>query len=290
MGACFVLSTGMLAAGAAPAVSLGVMGDSLSDEYAEESYGSYAQNWVEQLVIHAGVDAGPTAAAAGEPGGSRGEPRRTGYALDTVLPTGVKMVLVNVPDYGNTPTVRTFFPDPVARQDVADVIAQLNVGVDAIGQARQIPVLDLFGSGVAIFGPHASPKTTLLLGNVTIDLDQSDTAGGGNPTAGFVDDGIHPNTTIQGIFANVVLTALSIGYGSILPVFSEAEILAHRGLAYGGADTLTAALGNYSDYVANYAPSPAVVPALSPLGIAVTGLLLAGAALFALPMRRVLQM
>lgn len=65
--------------------ALGVMGDSLSDEYFEEAYGTYATNWVQQLVVYRGVDVGPTAAAAGQPGGTWGSPRRTGYEFDWAL-------------------------------------------------------------------------------------------------------------------------------------------------------------------------------------------------------------
>ena len=57
---------------------LGAVGDSLSDEYFEQSY-SYAKNWTMQLVLFRGVDMGPTAQAAGAPSGTWGEPRRTGY-------------------------------------------------------------------------------------------------------------------------------------------------------------------------------------------------------------------
>lgn len=60
---------------------LGVFGDSLSDEYLEQSY-NYAKNWVEQSVLIRGVNVGPTAAAAGQPGNTWGEPRRTGYAAN----------------------------------------------------------------------------------------------------------------------------------------------------------------------------------------------------------------
>ena len=60
-------------------VQLGVLGDSLSDEYAEQSYGLYAQNWLQQLVIYGGIDVGPTASEAAQPGGTWGEPRRTQY-------------------------------------------------------------------------------------------------------------------------------------------------------------------------------------------------------------------
>src|ERR1039458_3251664 len=65
--------------------ALGVMGDSLSDEYFEESYGTYATNWVQQLVVYRGVNVGPTAAAAGQPGGTWGSPRRTGYEFNWAL-------------------------------------------------------------------------------------------------------------------------------------------------------------------------------------------------------------
>ena len=44
---------------------LGLMGDSLSDEYAEESYGSYADNWAEQIELYRGIPLGPTASEAG---------------------------------------------------------------------------------------------------------------------------------------------------------------------------------------------------------------------------------
>jgi len=65
--------------------ALGVMGDSLSDEYFEENYGTYATNWVQQLVNYRSVNAGPTAVAAGQPGGTWGSPRRTGYEFDWAL-------------------------------------------------------------------------------------------------------------------------------------------------------------------------------------------------------------
>jgi hypothetical protein len=64
----------LLAAGqswAQPVDRLAAIGDSLSDEYAEQDYGSYAMSWTELLVELRGIDMGPT--------GSWGEPRRNGY-------------------------------------------------------------------------------------------------------------------------------------------------------------------------------------------------------------------
>jgi lysophospholipase L1-like esterase len=83
LATCLVL--GVLAAADAQAVTMGAMGDSLTDEYIEEAYGIYATNWVQQLVIYRGINVGPTAAAAGQPGGTWGTPRRTGYEFNWAL-------------------------------------------------------------------------------------------------------------------------------------------------------------------------------------------------------------
>src|ERR1039457_2742281 len=82
-----VLSLTVAAATSASAQigALGVMGDSLSDEYFEETYGTYATNWVQQLVVYRGVNVGPTATTAGQPGGTWGSPRRTGYEFNWAL-------------------------------------------------------------------------------------------------------------------------------------------------------------------------------------------------------------
>jgi lysophospholipase L1-like esterase len=71
----------LLASGASLAQNtiqrLGAVGDSLTDEYAEETYGGYAFSWTQQLVMQRGINMGPTAAQAGM--AWWGEPRRTGY-------------------------------------------------------------------------------------------------------------------------------------------------------------------------------------------------------------------
>ena len=64
-------------ASAQPITKLGAIGDSLTDEYAEQGYGSYAMSWTELLVDLRGIDMGPTASQAGV--GNWGEPRRTMY-------------------------------------------------------------------------------------------------------------------------------------------------------------------------------------------------------------------
>ncbi|MEX0979050.1 MAG: SGNH/GDSL hydrolase family protein [Pirellulales bacterium] len=319
----------LVASGAAFAVQIGVMGDSLSDEYFEQTYGSYADNWTEQFVTYRGVDMGPL--------GAWGEPRRNGYeynwarsgatttsllstgqhtglagqvvpegidyavlmigpndqhalsnmysnlysgawtpgdantitwvktvatnidtAVTTVKATGVPLLLATSMDFGVTPLVnQSLAPIASQRQAVTNVLAnQLTPAIQAIAQAHDLPLIDIFGMMNAIVGTPLSLNSTVTIGNFNINLQQVDTITGTVPTAGFVDDGIHPHTTLQGVIANLVMEGLNIGYGANLSLFSETEILAHRGISYGGSDTLEAQIGPYSDYVLNYVPEP----------------------------------
>jgi lysophospholipase L1-like esterase len=307
------------------------MGDSLSDEYFEETYGTYATNWVPQLVAYRGINVGLTAAAAGQPGGTWGTPRRTGYeynwalsgdtsadlladgqhtglasqavpfgithavlaigandfhpqgtayfniyigfwsqsqintyiaqiltnietALVTVSTTGVRMVVFNILDYGKTPAVYNTFPYTSGsnRERVAAAIQKANAGLVNLAQKYQVPLVDAFGLQKTIFGANTNLLQTLHIGNVAINLQQSDTDPINNPnrTAAFVADKAHPHTTIQGLFANMALEAFRLGYDTSVPEFTEQEILAHAGLAYGGYDTLAEQIGLYGNYVA----------------------------------------
>ena len=311
-------------------LKLGVMGDSLSDEYFEDSTRAYAKNWLQQLAENRAVDPGPTAAEAGQPQGTWGPPRGTGYAYNwaaawatsrslldarqaaglvsqvvtdgigcavlaigsndfnpytsaydgiyngawsaarilaqerkmlaniktaivTVCRTGVPLILIDILDSGSTPAVATslFFPDATKRQRVTRVIGDLNQRLRQLAQTYQIPLVDWFGLEQRLGGPPTNLVPVLLLGNTPIMLQQADPGPGpdANPTAGCVADGFHPHTTIQGVLANTIIAALDSGYGANLPLFTEEEILQHAGLLYGGADTLLASIGSYTNYV-----------------------------------------
>jgi phospholipase/lecithinase/hemolysin len=314
-----------------PIVGLGVMGDSLSDEYLDRDF-SYAHNWVEQLRVWRSINLGPTAAEAGQPGGSWGEPRRGGYefdwaragatsstllemgqhdaiaalvadkrvshavlfigandyipiplpgipyyeiyqgawgpaqvegyaafvagnaaqALDRVLPTGARVVVCTIPDYGNTPWAQQGFPDPAGRDLVTDAIRRANARLRALARQRGVALVDMFDAAQRIFGTTASPVDVILLGNVPIYLRQNDTPANENPQAAFVDDGVHIHTTLQGLVANAIIAALDEAYHAGVPLFSEREILEHAGIAYAGPDTIRAQLGDYRDFVYDF--------------------------------------
>ncbi len=318
---------------AAPAhaqvAKLGAMGDSLTDEYAEETY-SYAHNWLEQIQAFRAVDVGPTAAQAGQSGGTWGEPRRkffkynwarsgattasvisggqhTGLAaqyasdgvthavlligandfspttsaffniynglwsqstinnyingrlanmntiINAITPSGIKLGVANFVDYSVAPVTRSIYTDPAKRERVSAVIRQVNAGIADICRTKHLPLVDVNGLGVAIFGTNASLHPFLHLGGQNIDLNAKDTTTNSNKLAGFVDDGAHPHTTLQGVFSNLMMTCANIAWNAGYATFSEQEILAHAGLPYIGPDQLPAQLGDYAQYITNYA-------------------------------------
>lgn len=330
-----------LTANAEPKLKLGVMGDSLSDEYFEDPTRANAKNWLQQLAENRAIDPGPTAVAAGQPTGTWGSPRRTGYAynwsapwatsrtllssgqatslaaqvmidgvngavlaigandfnpsgeayagiydgswsaarilaherrtlanirsaLITIRRTGIPLILVNVLDSGSTPALATepLYADATKRQRVTSVIGDLNHQLQHLAQTYQIPLVDWYGLAQRLTGSPTNLVPGLLLGNTAILMQQSDPGPGPteNPLAGYVADGFHPHTTIQGVLANTIITALNSGCGANLPIFTEAEILQQAGLPYGGADTLFDRIGSYTNYV--FRPVP-----LGPIGI-----------------------
>lgn len=327
------LAVGSFAGGppAAPITRLGAIGDSLTDEYLEESY-SYARAWSEILVQQRGLTFGPTAAQAGV--GFWGEPRRSGYqdnwarfgittdgslgagahvgladgatsravshiamflggndfapwafgtysniyydvwseaditswiesrivnyraVLDAVTPTGARVVLMSVIDFSPMPYIESGdFNDAVRRERVAGALARFRDRARDLADEYNLAFLDLYALSRAMFGPATAPRATLMVGNVPINMDAS-----GNAVTrdrAWVDDGIHPHTIIQGVWANAVLTAMNDVYGAGVPLLSEAEILTTAGLAYGGSDTLLAQIGPLSAYVTDYFNPPA---------------------------------
>jgi lysophospholipase L1-like esterase len=304
---------------------MGALGDSLSDEYLEESY-DFARNWPQIFVDTRGIDFGALPV-----GPCRPEPRRCGYEdnwarsghnsatvissgahtglagavttrgvthatiligsndfsplqgsafssiynnawtqaqidsyvagrlanvrtmLDTLTPTGVRLLLVTPVDIGYTPTIRTFFaPSAAGRERVAAAVRQFSNGVDDLAQEYELVLFDLNAMGRDLLGSHASLRSTLLIGNRSINLNALNL--GSNPSAGWVSDGVHPNTILQAVFADAIASALNTGWGTTIDDFSEAEMLSIAGLTYGGSDTLASIVGDYSSYIRSYVP------------------------------------
>ena len=328
----------MLSANAEPMLKLGVIGDSLSDEYFEDSTRAYAQNWLQQLAENRTIDPGPTAQAARQPQGTWGPPRGTGYAYNwsaafgtaqsllssgqapglaaqivlagidcavlaigandfhpygnayagiyngawsparvrayereclnnlkravvIVRRTGVPLILVNIPDVGATPAVATAprYADAANREKVTATIQNLNAQLRQLATTYQVSLVDWFSLAQAMTGPPTNQQLVFVLGGVPIMMQQTDPGPGldANPTAGFVADGFHPHTVVQGVLANAIMQALDLGTGANLSLFTDAEILDHAGLAAGSSGSLI--VGSYTNFV--FLPVP-----LGPIG------------------------
>jgi lysophospholipase L1-like esterase len=168
-------------------------------------------------------------------------------ALVTVRNAGVSVALANVIDPGLTPSAVAAYANASSRDRVTAAIQSLNSGVKNLAQKYQVPLMDWYGMASAVLGPNANLHTTLKVGNVAMNLRGSDS--GSSPTNAFVSDGFHPNTVIQGMFADLVLQAFASGYGANTALFSEQELLNHAGIAYGGADTLPSQISAYTNYI-----------------------------------------
>lgn len=171
--------------------------------------------------------------------------------LDAVLPTGVRLVLADVPDATASPTVRAFFPDVAGRERMAAAVELFGAAVRELAIEKGVVYFDAHALTRALYGSNSAPREELLVGDVAIDLDAADTAAGDDPLAAWLHDGVHPNTVVQGITANGFLEALN-RHGAGLALFTEAELLAHAGLGYGGSDTLEAQVGPIACYVEDH--------------------------------------
>jgi lysophospholipase L1-like esterase len=72
-------------------------------------------------------------------------------ALTTVQAAGISVVLGNIADPGLTPAVDEFFGDAAERQRVADAIQSANNGLKSLAQKYQVPLMDWYGLGSAVF-------------------------------------------------------------------------------------------------------------------------------------------
>lgn len=170
-----------------------------------------------------------------------------GTAMDTVLSANpVGMVVAGMPDVLLTPAGRSIFDTPaeIARGTAAvdlvnslllpDVLARGQIFVDLTSAMRDV---------------NAAP---LLVGGVTIDTVNASS----DPTH-FFQDGRHPAAVGNGITANLMLTAVNVGFGTSHLPLSDFEILTTAGLASqytGETSSLT-----YANYVVAPVPEPSTV-------------------------------
>ena len=200
-------------------------------------------------------------------------------AAAEIKSSGVDLIVATAPDYGIAPFTKNFYTEAAKRERVDDVVEFWNSeATRRLTEELLVPVVDLYGLSKDIFGDHGFENETFELGGVQLDLDGaggydfadvlSGTFDPGSVTSdtedAFVHDGIHPNTVVSGIFANLFMTGFNLEHGGSYTLFSEQELLLNGGSNLGAqftGDTLVSSLGgkNYSDYVIGAVPEPSAV-------------------------------
>ncbi|HVU90063.1 MAG TPA: PEP-CTERM sorting domain-containing protein, partial [Pirellulales bacterium] len=164
-------------------------------------------------------------------------------AVDNVLsahPDG--MIVWSVPDMSLTAEGQTYVTTPQLQALAAQIMADVNPQLEAAMLSRHVVYIDLAS---AMHDLEASP---LVVGGVTIDTKNAST----DPTH-LWQNNIHPGTVGNGLFANLAIAALNVGYGQHIPYFTDQEILAQAGLS--GSYTGQTTNIDYASYIVT-APVP----------------------------------
>ena len=133
-----------------------------------------------------------------------------------------RVLLVNLPDLGATPSRKEAHPDPVRRALAGQVIGQINQQLATAAAARGVALVDANDlTGRLLAGE------TFRLGSVAlIDAAHPDN----EPRHMFTRDGFHPNTCAQLFFARAVIDAFNGHHQAGIPQITDAEALALLGI------------------------------------------------------------
>lgn len=167
---------------------------------------------------------------------AEGMVERMMIAVDTVLAEGPEgMVIAGIPDMTLVPGAQDFASIPGLAELVAEMVDTTNALVKSEVLSRGQVYLDVAGLMRQI---NAEP---FVVGGVLIDTLE----GSADPTDFFRDD-IHPGLVGNGVFANLMLTAMNEGFGTSHSLFTDEEILDRAGLSasYTG-ETTDADFTNY---------------------------------------------
>lgn len=138
--------------------------------------------------------------------------------------SAVKIVLVNAPDIGVTPSVKDRAPDPAWRAVATTGIAALNALLAELATDRGIALADIFTVTRQL--DEADP----FLLNGTPFLNAGDPSGENQPQYLFAKDGFHASTTAQALIANAILQAMNTRYAAGFTLLANRELIAATGL------------------------------------------------------------
>lgn len=146
-------------------------------------------------------------------------------AIDTIQTAGnPKILLVQIPDWGNNLGVHMVFPLPENRQRVTNVITAANNDLKALAEQYKIATIDPNRFYTDIIKKQQAGKMQVDSVSMERLLLTND------PKNLFLSDGIHPGTVLNGLFANRIIETLNTQYGTSIKPLSEKEIVKIAGL------------------------------------------------------------
>jgi lysophospholipase L1-like esterase len=133
------------------------------------------------------------------------------------LNSDVQIVVVNIPDLGAAPKMKTDFPEITQRKFVTAATETINVRITTLATAEEIGVADVYAITKSLIA-----DTPFFYGAIQF-TDDSDPDN--EPHALFTRDGFHPNTALQILIARTIIKSFNVKYETRVPGITHAEAL-----------------------------------------------------------------
>jgi lysophospholipase L1-like esterase len=145
-------------------------------------------------------------------------------AIDTIRANGnVPVLLMKIPDWGNSFAIRLAFPIPQQRQRVTDAVIAVNNDLEQMAKTRGMRTLD----------PNRFYQKEFVTKeeNITIaGVKMNAFLPSDDPHSIFLEDGVHLGTLANGLYANFIIDALKQEYAIPVRTFSGDELKDIAGL------------------------------------------------------------
>lgn len=145
-------------------------------------------------------------------------------AIDVIQSAGeVKILIVQIPHWSNNFGVSLAFPVPEHRRRVTEAVNKTNEEIKTLADQYAIPTLD---PNEFYKKQTQSHNGSIVVGGVKLErlLINNDSRNM------FLDDGIHPGTVLNALFANEVMTKLNFHFGTHMLNLTDQEILQIAGI------------------------------------------------------------
>ena len=129
----------------------------------------------------------------------------------------LRIVVVNIPDPGVTPSKIAAHPDPAKRAAASARIATLNQSIASMAASEGCALADV----MALTELIRAPGNFYLNGRLFQKAGHPENP----PDYLFAKDGFHPSTVAQSLFANAILKAINTKWNQNIPLLANREIL-----------------------------------------------------------------